>query len=234
MNNLPKEYRAVTSPSYNLKVFDYWGDCYESVFIMLKPFFRFKPASFYNLDKIIQERSNWDIIIQNECEPVKWQEIIEAGVLSDFREIAEGLTYYSEFQKNKIKLEMYCEAHQLLYPYEDTFSPFQVDIIQNCFRYLDYKEFFLGPEFPAIEEYPASDEEIRLDINAKSANLLHSKNIYPLDRKILFSSAFDMHYSFICSERKILEALQQEFKMEGFFCDANTTTWWAKKNAEIF
>lgn len=182
MKKPPKEYRTVTSPSYNVKVYDYWGDCYESVFLMFKPFFKFKPNSEYNTHRINEERSRWHTIIQNQCEPVNWQDVKEKGGFSEYWEIDDGLNLSPDYIENKEKLESITDELELLYPYEDFFSPFQVDIIQNSLKYLGYKELRIGAEFPEL------DKEEVYDINTDRSNLWNSSNIYPADKKILFSS----------------------------------------------
>ena len=226
MKKPPKDYRAVTSPSYNVKVYDYWGDCYGTVFLMFKPFFRFKLNSEYNLNRINEERSKLHAIIQNECEPVKWQEVKEKGGFSEYWEIDDGLNLNPDFIENKVKLEAITDELELLYPYEDFFSPFQVDTIQSSLKYLGYKEFIIGAEFPEF------DEEEVYDINIDRSNLWNRSNIYPGDRKILFTSPFDLRISFICSGREVIEELKEKFQIEGFYCDADTTTWWSRKTEE--
>ncbi|MEJ8800666.1 hypothetical protein [Pontibacter sp. H249] len=227
MKKPPKDYRAVTSPSYNVQVYDYWGDCYESVFLMHKPFFRFRSHSKYNIDRINKERSKWHSIIQNECEPIKWQEVKEKGGFAEYWQIDDGLNINPDFIDNKKKLEAITDELELLYPYEDFFSPFQVDTIQNSLKYLGYKELVIGAEHPEI------DEEEVYDINTNRSNLWNSSNIYPADKKILFTSPFDMHVSFICSEREVIEKLKEEFQIEGFYCSADTTTWWSRRTEEL-
>ncbi|KAA9346011.1 DUF2711 family protein [Adhaeribacter soli] len=180
---------------------------------------------------------NWgnigDIIIKNECFPVKWQKVKEDVGFSDFKEINDALTGAIDYPENRIKLNTYIETQEMLYPEEDVFSFFQVEDILNSLKFLGYKNLIIGPEFPETETTRASDEITIYSTDTDPSNLLYSKNIYTSDRKILFTTAFDLHYGFICSDREIIEKLVHKFQFEGFFCDQNTMTWWARINSKV-
>jgi len=227
MKKPPRDYRIVTSPHYNIKVFDYWGDCYESIFLMFKPFFKFKLNSGYSIKKFNVERSKMLKILLNECEPVRWHEIKERGSFHEYSEIDDGLNLSPDNLKNKIRLEELSEKLGILYPFEDFFSPYQVDIVQEALKYLGYKNLCIGDEFLDTEEAKI------LNIDLESDNLIFTSNIYSKDNKILFTSPYDMRYSFICSERKMIEEIKDKFCIEGFFCNANTATWWSRKSSEV-
>ncbi|MGV3586634.1 MAG: hypothetical protein ACO1OF_06515 [Adhaeribacter sp.] len=227
MERPPREYRIISSPSYNIKAYDYWGDCYESIFIMFKPFFKFKLNSDYNLRKFNEDRSKMLSILLNECEPVQWKEIKTIGNFFEYGEIDDGLTLNSYNPENRIKLEKLSNKLEILYPFEDFFSPFQVNIIQESFKYLGYKDILVGHEFPDAEK-PEN-----FNVESSSEELIFTSNIYSKDHKILFTSAFDCHYSFICSERQVIEELKERFCIEGFYCDKDTTTWWSRKTIDV-
>ena len=232
MDEQLKENRAVTSPHYNIKVFNYWGDFYEAVFILFKPFYQFKNGSKYNREKLFEDpnvRENWFDIIQMECVPVKWNKVKEEVGFSDFWEVDDGMKGAFENPENSRKLWKYVESEEMIHPTEDYFSNFQVDDILNSFKYLGYTEFYTGPQFHNV-----GFEETKLySIGTDPLNLLGSQNIFAPDNKILFTTAFDLHYGFICSDRITIEKLIDKFHFEGFFCDENTTTWWSRESAEV-
>lgn len=227
MNEIPKEYRIVTSPYYNEKVFDYWGGCYEAVYILFKPFYQFKPDSKWNRNRLFNASNCWEIwpdIIEAETYPVNWKQVKEGAGFADYKELAEALTIKFDKTEGSIKLNKYVESHEILYPDEDNFVNFLVDDILHSFRFLGYEELLIGPEFP--DDNMPFNKILRYKTDTDPSDLLYSKNIYAPDNKILFTTAFDYHHGFICSDRETIEKLIDKFQFEGFFCSQDTTTWW--------
>lgn len=226
MEKPPKEYRQITSPFYNVKVFDYWGDIYESVFILLKPFFRFKSNSQYNTETIQDFRLNWTEIILSECDPITWNEVMKLGGFKNLAELDDGLRIKNEYAGTGEKMRRVTDKYQILYPYDDVFSPYQIHKILKAIKNLGYNEVILGSEFPD------QDNPIKLILDdatiegQKEGDGIY-KNVYTADKRILFSCAFDLFYTFICGDRIAIDKIIKDQQFEGFYCELNTNSWWS-------
>ncbi|MEO0469778.1 MAG: DUF2711 family protein [Bacteroidota bacterium] len=230
--------RLVSAPNQNVRLMDYWGDCFEAVFILFKPFFKLKSGSHLHPQKwlsthsgnLLQEallrRKRFDQMILHECRRLSWEEVRSLGHFASYEAVADSLMVRPDHPEHADRMADICRRHQIFYPYEDEFSPYQLSEILHAIWAQGYRKIWLGSDLPEqVSPILMQLQADRLDRHFFQTRIA-VRSIYPEDHQLLFTNGWDQHETFVCGPREILEEMIDNGGWEGFFADESTMSWW--------
>ena len=98
------------------------------------------------------------------------------------------------------------------------------DKILQSIQSLGYEWVWVGDEFGTerrlywIEDLKGKDAEATTRLPC---------NVFTPDKALLYTTHWDSHFSFLCSSKSNLVAMQKEHQFEGFFCTPVTEVYWS-------
>ncbi|CAB1214677.1 DUF2711 family protein [Acinetobacter bouvetii] len=209
---------------YDGKILEYYSGLFESVYILLHPFYT---GVTLNLDT--ENFDNWpdDAVSRKGCEAVTWQQVIE---LTDFENISQidiglraltrDLDLNEQNKKYASMIKKLCCESGIMYPDETRIiSPFLTHPILSSIQKLGYSKLWLGEEFSYIPPTLHNIEELLISQQTYHCN-------YTEDHQLLFATHWDSHCTFLCSSKKIIDQILEIHPFEGFFCTPNTEVYW--------
>lgn len=227
---LPPPDAFATCPTEG-KILEYYAGAFEAVFVLLHPFIKivsiakeeFVPATYPGRSKIV-----------SHCVPVSWAEVAaKAGLPSigavdiGLRTMIRGLKAEYSNQEYAGKIESLDESHHILAPPEGCFSDLLHDKVLQTIQGLGYEWVWVGDEFGTerklywVEDLKGQDAE---------ATARHHCNVFTPDKGLLWTTHWNSHFSFLCSSRRSLAAIQKASQSEGFFCTPNTEVYWSVRS----
>lgn len=220
---LPIEYRRITAPYYNVALFKYWGDIYDSIFCYLKPFMKVKNSS--NLFERIEEDDNYfDMrLLAEQTFPLSWEKMLQITGFDSIATLRQAMTTREEFSNQKDRLREICIQEKIIQPYEDSFSPHQLEALIDILKQMGHSQIRCIPEFPNID----LSYEVDLDLDKVIDQYQYRNCLQTVDERLLFANAFDYVETFICGSRSLVQRFAE--RLEGFYCDKETMSWWAFK-----
>lgn len=209
------------------KVLQYYAGTFEAAYISLHPFIRatsvakeeFKPATYPSRTSIVEN-----------CRPVSWAEIAQRTSLPSLAAVDIGLRTMirglkEEFQNldYACKIEALNETEGILHPLEGCFSDLLHDGILQSIQGLGYEWLWIGDEFCAERKLHWIDDLKGQDDGPTRSHC----NAFTPDKRLLWTTHWDSHFSFLCSSRDNLVAIQNASNLEGFFCTPSTEVYWS-------
>jgi hypothetical protein len=218
---LPEIY---ASYPYDGKILEYYQGVFESVYIVLHPFYR-----GVTLNLSTESFEDWpeDEVLRQGCEIIPWKKVIE---LTDFENISQidiGLRALTrdldlnERNKNYASMleKLRCETG-IVYPDETRIiSPFLTYPILSSIQKQGYSKLWLGEEFSYIPPTLHNIEELLVSQQTYHCN-------YTEDHQLLFAIHWDSHCIFLCSSKKTIDQILESYPFEGFFCTPKTEVYW--------
>lgn len=210
------------------KVLEYYRPHFESVYILFHPFLRLDSIgieSFYG--------DNWPTKneIINNCSPISWQDAIELTPLQTQAEIDIGLrTSIGGVKKSlanetaAFELEELTEKREIIHPSEGEIPPLLENRIHESIKSLGYDWLWVGDEFGTERKLRWIDDLIKGDELSKPSC------IFTPDNRLLVTTHWDSHCSFLCSSKKNIEKILEFDQFEGFYCTENTEVYWGAHN----
>lgn len=209
---------------YDGKILDYYQGYFESVYVILHPFYRSE-----TLNLSVFNAENWpnDDMLRQHCEMILWQEVLDHTQLEDISQIDIGLRTLIGGLKKKFENKNYAEKLEnlfsqtgILYPDATGFiSPFLENPLLDAIKKLGY-EFLL-----TVDEHGINQPK-KMHINDLIANDLLDVCNYTEDHQLLFATHWDSHCTFLCASKKIIDQILSIHPFEGFFCTPNTEVYW--------
>ena len=222
----PSDLYAVC-PSYG-SVLAFYEGIFEAAYVLLHPFLR--PLSI-SLDQLEPETFLSKEQICKSCEAVTWSEIQHNSGLRSINEIDLALrtqicglkaTYarpeLAEILKTSLKRQ------GIWPPVEGVFSELIHDKVLSFIQSQGYERVWVGDEFGEerklhwIEDLKSPDSIITEQCGC---------NVFTPDQKILWTTHWDSHFSFLCTSRSTVEKLVSEESFEGFECNPSTEVYWS-------
>lgn len=213
------------------KILEYYAGAFEAVFVLLHPFIKtvsigeeqFVPATDPGHPKIV-----------SHCASVSWGEVAsKAGLPSiaavdiGLRTMIRGLKAEYSNQEYADKIESLAASQQVLPPPEGFFSDLLHDKVLQAIQGLGYEWVWVGDEFGTewklywIEDVKGPDAE---------ATARHHCNVFTPDKALLWTTHWDSHFSFLCSSKSNLAAIQETNQFEGFYCTLLTEVYWSVRS----
>jgi hypothetical protein len=227
---LPTPDTFATCPTED-KILEYYAGTFEAVYIQLHPFIRavsIDPDQFY--PTTYPGRST----IVEKCAPVSWAEVtLKAGLPSiaavdvGLRTRILGLKTEFSNQEYADKIEALAESDQIIPPTEGCFSDLLHDRTLSAIQSLGYQWVWVGDEFGTerrlhwIEDLQSQDSKVTKG---------HCKVFTP-DKALLWTTHWDSHFSFLCSSKRNLDAINETYKFEGFLCTPTTEVYWSVRSS---
>lgn len=209
---------------YDGKILEYYQGVFESVYIVLHPFYKAVTLELerYNVETWPEKNE----FIEG-CYPISWHEILNLVGLDDISQIDVALRtmiggikqQYENITWEKLVLDLYKQC-EIINPCDDGhISPFLENPLLDAIKKLGY-EFLL-----TVDEHGINQPK-KMYINDLIANDLLDVCNYTEDHQLLFATHWDSHCTFLCSSKKIIDQILKIHPFEGFFCIPNTEVYW--------
>jgi hypothetical protein len=210
------------------KILEYYAGTFEAVFVQLHPFIKtvsidleqFVPATYPDRATIVQT-----------CAPVSWAEVASLTGLQSIAAVDIGLRTMilglkAEFSKQEYadRIESLTASQQIIPPSEGFFSDLLHDKSLQAIQSLGYEWVWVGDEF-GTERKLYRIEDIKGP--AAEATVRRHTNVFTPDKAVLWTTHWDSHFSFLCSSKHNLDAMQEANHFEGFFCTDSTEVYWS-------
>ncbi|PKF49200.1 DUF2711 family protein [Enterovibrio nigricans] len=232
MNNdkkvLPSAEKFASCP-YDQEILPYYEGQFDCVYILLHPFC--KPTTldicyrFYAPRDSGSRRPDKHEIIDG-CEPVSWQEVLSLSGLESISDIDIGLRTSigglvserenREFSDQLVKLEKL----GILLPDEGDLPPLLENRVYEAVKKLGYTWLWVGDEFGTERKLHWIGDLVKTD------EIPPHGCIFTHDHKLLVTTHWDSHCSYLCSSREIIEQILESDPFEGFYCTSNTSVFW--------
>lgn len=194
----------------------------------------------FNADIYSYENDNYpeDEIIFENGETVRWEEVKNGANFNDHSEIYKALktsigSYRKVFERIDLrdKLNEFTEREKIFHPSESSFEVLSKIEIYNALKNLGKNEIVV------IDEFYENEKEWNLDSISLEQFVTKidydDRYIFPKDKSILFSIAWDSFFYLICSDKQTIDKILRNSKIEGFFCTTETKHTWAWNEEEF-
>ncbi len=115
------------------------------------------------------------------------------------------------------------ETHGIPASTEGLFPELLHDRILRSIQGLGYEWIWVGDEFCTEGKLQWID-----DLTNQDTGLTRGRyNVFTPDKQMLWTVHWDSHFSFLCSSREKLTAIQSIGSLEGFFCTLSTEVYWS-------
>jgi hypothetical protein len=179
-----------------------------------------------------------DEMIFEKAETVGWEEVKIGANFSDHSEIYKALktsigSYRKVFERVDLyeKLMAFTEKAKVYHPSEGNF-----EVLSKIELYKSLKR--LGKnEIVVVDEFYESEKELDLTfVELKEfVEKVEYKDyyIYAKDKSVLFTIEWDSFFYLICSDKKTIDEILRESKIEGFFCTIENKHTWEWDEVEL-
>ncbi|WP_395007239.1 DUF2711 family protein [Undibacterium sp.] len=220
---LPQPEKFASCP-YDEKILDFYEGQFDSVFVLLHPFFY--PRKI-NIDRFCPEHWPTKLEIIETCERVSWKRIIELTELSSFAQIDVGLRTSIQGLNREIANEDYAsrlieltQKENIIRPQEGDLPPLLENRIYEAIKVLGHEWLWVGDEFGTERKLHWIDDLIKSDVIP-----VHGC-VFTHDHSLLVTTHWDSHCSFLCSSKEIIEGILKVDDFEGFYCTEKTEVYW--------
>ncbi|MDP8990758.1 MAG: DUF2711 domain-containing protein [Acidobacteriota bacterium] len=224
---LPQPDVFATGPPEDTSILEHYAGTFEAVYVLFHPFIdaagigteQFKPGTYPDRQ-----------FIAKNCRPVSWAKVMERTGLSSVAAVDVGLrtsilVLKEEFSNREFaaKLEALVESSKILLPDEGRFSDLLHDQVLSSIQLLGYEWVWVGDEFGTERKLYWIDDLK----NQQAGPTVGHCNVFTPDKAFLWTTHWDSHFSFLCSSESTLNAVQDAYHFEGFFCDRTTEVYWS-------
>ncbi len=207
------------------KVLDHYSGQFDSVYVLLSPFFRptsipmerFSPVEWPPKQELI-----------GGAEPIAWNTVLEMSGLKTLSEIdialrtsIGGLTKDSEKEALAQTLIEETEKNGVIHPTEGELSPFIENGLYDSLQSIGQQWLWVG------DEHCTKRELLWIDDLKQGDEIPPHGCVFTPDKTILVTTHWDSHFSFLCSSRSTIERILQHRSFEGFFCTQETEVYWS-------
>ncbi len=116
-----------------------------------------------------------------------------------------------------------CEENKIILPCEGYFPELLINKILHSVQRLGHDWIWGGDEFCTERKLEYIDDLIKEDD-------IKYRNLFTHDHKLLLTTHWDSHYSLLCSDKKTIDYIVKECRLEGFFCNEETEMYWSVWN----
>lgn len=220
----PQQDKIVES-SNTIPIRKHYSD-YEATFLILHPFLKKKEGI-----EVAFETGSWPNkkqILENMI-PVSWSKIIECSGLNDIKELDRLLAYLHAARKTADKggwekLIDYVNKNDLVVPQVDNYPEILINKTLDCMKQMKYDSVFLYSEYNSTNQTIYNIKDLIDDENGLPES---QPRILTPDKKILFETDFDQRFTFLSSDKLVIESLILNIELEGFYCDNKTRLDWS-------
>ena len=207
------------------KILEYYSGTFEAVLVALHFFIkpvssgieRFATASYHGRSEIL-----------SHCIPVSWAEVASRAGLPSIAAVDVGLRTMigglkAEFSNREFADKIVLLESEILPPSEGCFSDLLHDKILRAIQGLGYEWVWVGDEFGTERKLHWIENLKEQDGKTTAGHC----NVFTPDKSLLWTTHWDSHFSFLCSSKRNLDAIQKVNQFEGFFCTPLTEIYWS-------
>ncbi len=206
------------------KIRAFYASQFESVYVLLHPFI--KPHGL-DIARFCPETWPCKQEIMHACDPISWQEILSITHLSSLADIDVGLRTLinglQDVDRNvpaADQLNALLQSHHVLCPGEGELSPLLENRLFAVLKSLGWQQLCLSDEFGIDIKMQRIDDLMADDLVPSHACL------FTEDHRILLTTHWDSHCSFLCASKDIIEKILATDPFEGFYCTEDTEVYW--------
>ncbi|MBC3808379.1 DUF2711 family protein [Undibacterium seohonense] len=220
---LPQAEKFASCPSDG-KILDFYKGQFDDVFVLLHPFVRPMDIS---IDRFCPEHWPTKLEILEHCEPVVWQRILEMTELTCLEQIDVGLRTSIHGLNGEKANELFAsslielsETTNIIHPTEGQLPPLLENRIFNTIKLLGYEWLWVGDDL-------GTERKLHWIDDLMSSDEVPSHGcIFTPDHRLLITTHWDSHCSFLCSSKDLIEKILDVDNFEGFYCTENTEVYW--------
>jgi hypothetical protein len=160
---------------------------------------------------------------------VSWSDVLSFSGLKSLSEIDIALrTQIGGLNAKFAKLEL-AEALRnsllkegVLMPDEGKFSDLSHNKLLSFVKSQGYEWVWVGDEFCTQRKLHWIE-----DLMSPDSNATDQCNVFTPDKKILWTTHWDSHFSFLCASQNVVDAMAVDPNFEGFACSWATEVYWS-------
>ncbi|MGF1741398.1 DUF2711 domain-containing protein [Vibrio profundum] len=220
---LPAPEKFASCP-YDEKILPFYEGQFESVYVMLHPFL--KPTSL-DVERFCPKTWPTKHEILDGCSAISWQEILDLTKLSSLSDIDVGLRTSIRGIKKELSsqeaadnLNSLSEELDIICPTEGHLPPMLENRLFRVIKTLGYDWLWVGDEFGTERKLHWVDDLIKKD------EIPSHGCVFTHDHRLLITTHWDSHCSFLCSSRELIEKILSAEPVEGFYCTPKTEVYW--------
>lgn len=209
------------------RILEYYAGVFEAAYVLLHPFIKavsigrelFAPFTYPKRTAIAKN-----------CTSVSWEEVARmaglpsiAAVDIGLRSGILGLRSDLSNQDYAARIDSLFESESIVPPPEGAFSDLLHDRIRSAIQSVGQEWVWVGDEFGTERKLRWIDDLKEQDAGPTRGHC----NVFTPDKALLWTTHFDSHFSFLCSSRSTLEAIQDAYAFEGFYCKPETEVYWS-------
>ncbi len=218
---LPPEQRPPFEAAHNcicayddIPILDFYKGYYDTVYIMLHPFYRKNEQG-------------------NITQLISWQEFISLAGFKDIdqldialRNSIGGLKKKWENKADVEQLNRITEQYDLYMPSEGFFQEVLKSQMLTSLRELGHDYLYIADEWGferKVDYIPAmiaGEQEVKLTYSGHDC-------WYTNHNEVLYTVHWDSHFTLLCSDRTTVEGILVKHPFEGFYCDDRTEIYWS-------
>lgn len=221
---LPAPDTFATCP-YEGRILDYYAGTFDAVYVLLSPFLR--PVSIDRM-RLSSDDYPSKAELHAGCEPIPWHRVLTLGGFSSLGEIdvglrtsIGGLRRHLERKDLSGRLADLQAKHDIEAPPEGDVSPLLENRIFEALQNQGYTWLWIGDEFCTERKLHWIDDLKESDVRTPHANL------FTPDKRLLVTTHWDSHFSFLCGTHSTIESIVTQASFEGFFCKPETEVYWS-------
>ena len=224
---LPAPHRYAICAWEDMSIKEFYRGVFDEVFIFFHPFIKpvtieyelFEPDTYPSKSQIIQH-----------CEGVTWEEFIGLSGIPSIRQLDIGLRTSilglgEKFADESAAKNIWdvCEGNQLIPPCEGCFPELLINKILHSVQRIGHEWIWGGDEFCTERKLELIDDLIDEDE-------IRYRNLFTHDQQLLLTTHWDSHFSLLCSDKKTIDHIVDECRLEGFYCNEETQIYWSVWN----
>jgi hypothetical protein len=215
------------TPPHGKPILEYYNGYYNCVYIILHPFIKITHS-----DKIKFSNKKWptkeDYV--RYTQKVSWAELLNLSGLVDINRLDIALRNsihgLNKIHSNDIDLNILrntIEINNLIEPGEGHFSELLIDDMLNALKDIGHEWIYVGDEhgFERKIEYIQDIIDNKLPIGRGHENWYTTMN------EVLYTTHWDSHFTFLCSDKKTVDKILEKYPFEGFYCGPDTEIYWS-------
>ena len=165
--------------------------------------------------------------ILDGCSAISWQETLGLTKLTSLSDIDVGLRTRIGVLKKDLSsqeaadnLNSFSKELDIIPPTEGDLSPLLENRLFSAIKKLAYNKLWVGDEFGTERKLHWIEDLIEKD------EIPSHGCVFTPDHRLLITTHWDSHCSFLCSSRELIEDILSEEAIEGFFCTPKTEVYW--------
>jgi len=206
-------------------IFEFYNGQFESVYVLLHPFIR---AVSIDKDLFYPDTYPSKLAILEHCAPLTWREVASLTDLPDINAVDIGLRTGILGLNPEYSNPAYAESIKKLEETTNIVRPNEGDIPELLQNRLFSTLQSVGQDWLWVGDELGTERKIEWIDDLKGEYQFPSHcNLFTPDKTILLTTHWDSHFSFLCSSRKMIEAILSADQFEGFFCTNTTEVYWS-------